>query len=204
MGALAEASDGKLLKLLKRGSEDAFTTLYRRHQGSVYRFAFQMSGSPIVAEEVTQEVFVALIEGNHRFEPSRGSLPTYLLGMARHMVLRFIERDLPYAPVENATGESKSLSPGSPEDPLAALVRMESIRSVHKAILSLPRHYREAVVLCDLNEMTYEEAAAVLGCSVGTVRSRLHRARTLLLQKLKGEKGHEGAGKALEPNRCLA
>jgi RNA polymerase sigma-70 factor (ECF subfamily) len=204
MGGLTEVSDGKLLKLLRRGSEEAFKALYRRYQGSIYRFAFEMSGSPSVAEEVTQEVFTALIEGNHRFDSSRGSLAAYLLGMTRHVVLRSIARDRPHVSVEEATGEGKCLSPPSAEDPLAALVRRESIRSVQEAILSLPRHYREAVVLCDLNEMTYDEAAAVLECSVGTVRSRLHRGRVLLLQKLRGEESLEGASKASEPRRCLA
>jgi len=204
MGVRTEVSDRKLLRLLRRGSEDAFIALYRRHQGSVYRFAYQMSGSPYLAEEATQEVFTALIEGNHHFDPTRGSLPTYLLGMARHMVLRSMERNRPYVSAHEATGEGKTLSPASPEDPLAALVRMESIRSVQQAILSLPRHYREAVVLCDLNEMTYDEAAAVLECSVGTVRSRLHRARVLLFQKLRGEESLGGASRAFEPRRCPA
>lgn len=200
----AEVCDEKLLRLLKSGSEEAFLTLYRRYQGSVYRFAFEISGSPSVAEDVTQEVFTVLIEGSHGFDPSRGSLLPYLLGMARHLVLRSVDRDRTRASAAEATGEGKNVSSASREDPHNALIRLESIRSVQRATLSLPQHYREAVALCDLNEMTYQEAAAVLECSVGTVRSRLHRGRMLLLQKLKGEKGLEGAGKALEPKRCLA
>ena len=201
-GMAAEIADEKLLTLLKSGSEEAFVALYRRHQGSVYRFAFGISGSESLAEEVTQEAFTALIEGNHGFDPSRGRLGPYLLGMARHLVLRSLARDRAHVSVEEAVGEGQSLSPSSPEDPQAVLARNESIRSLHKAILSLPQHYREAVVLCDLHEMSYDEASAVLECSVGTVRSRLHRGRTLLLQKLKGEKGVEGANKAIEPKRC--
>jgi RNA polymerase sigma-70 factor (ECF subfamily) len=82
--------------------------------------------------------------------------------------------------------------------------RRESIHLVQQAILSLPEHYREAVVLCDLNEMSYEDTASVLGCSVGTVRSRLHRGRALLIQKLGGGKQVEADSKAIDPSRCLA
>jgi len=82
--------------------------------------------------------------------------------------------------------------------------RRETIHSVRQAILSLPGHYREAVVLCDLNEMSYQDTAAVLGCSVGTVRSRLHRGRALLMQKLTGGIKAEAGNEAIDPNRCLA
>jgi len=73
---------------------------------------------------------------------------------------------------------------------------------VQQAILRLPEHYREAVVLCELQEMSYEDAASVLGCSVGTVRSRLHRGRALLIQKLTGGSRVETAQEAVDPTRC--
>ena len=81
-------------------------------------------------------------------------------------------------------------------DLMADVTRKETIDSVRKAVLSLPEHYREVVVLCDLQEMDYAEAAAALGCAVGTVRSRLHRARAMLLEKLRPRRGvtHELSG----------
>ena len=69
----------------------------------------------------------------------------------------------------------------SPSD----LVQQETIDRVRQAVLSLPENYREVVTLCDLQEMSYEEAASLLGCAVGTIRSRLHRARSLLMEKLR-------------------
>ena len=69
-------------------------------------------------------------------------------------------------------------------DPLGDLTRAESIEALREAVLTLPVRYREAVVLCDLQEMTYADAAAAIGCAVGTVRSRLHRGRALLAVKL--------------------
>ncbi|NBO65110.1 MAG: sigma-70 family RNA polymerase sigma factor [Acidobacteria bacterium] len=67
------------------------------------------------------------------------------------------------------------------------LIRRETIDSVRQAVLALPEHYREAIILCDLHEMSYQEVAQILGCSLGTVRSRLHRGRLLLLDRLRGE-----------------
>ena len=207
MAELTETRDEQLLRLMQAGDEDAFTTLYRRRQAGVYRFVLGMSGSAPLAEDVTQEVFMALIEDNRGYDPARGSLAAYLLGMARHQALRFLKRDRTYVSVPQTWEGSKDggeLAPLSSEDPHAAMSRRETIHSVQQAILSLPEHYREAVVLCELNEMSYEEAASVLGCSVGTVRSRLHRGRALLIQKLTGGSRIEAGNEAIDPNRCLA
>jgi RNA polymerase sigma-70 factor (ECF subfamily) len=207
MAGVAEIRDEQLLRMVQLGDEDAFTMLYRRRQGAVYRFVLEMSGSASLAEDVTQEVFMALIRDNRGYDPSRGSLGAYLLGMARHHALRLIKRDRTYvsiSPTRDGSWDSGDLAPLSPENPHSELSRRESIHLVQQAILSLPEHYREAVVVCDLNEMSYEDAASVLGCSVGTVRSRLHRGRALLIQKLTGGKKVEADSKAIDPNRCLA
>jgi len=207
MAELTDLRDEQLLRLMQGGEEDAFTTLYRRRQGSIYRFVLEMSGSAPLAEDVTQEVFMALVRESRGFDPTRGSLIAYLLGMARHHALRLLKRDqtyVPVAPEEEHWRNQGDIAPVSGEDPHSAMARRETIQSVRQAILSLPEHYREAVVLCDLNEMSYEETASVLGCSVGTVRSRLHRGRALLLQKLTGGVRVEPSREALNGNRCLA
>jgi RNA polymerase sigma-70 factor (ECF subfamily) len=207
MAGVTEIQDGQLLRMMQLGDEDAFTTLYRRRQGGIYRFVLEMSGSPSLAEDVTQEVFMALIRDNRGYDPSRGSLGAYLLGMARHHALRLIKRDRTYVSISqtrDGSWDSGDLAPLSPENPHSEMSRRESIHWVQQAILSLPEHYREAVVVCDLNEMSYEDAASVLGCSVGTVRSRLHRGRALLIQKLAGGKKVEAGTKAIDPSRCLA
>jgi len=152
-------------------------------------------------------VFMALIRESRGYDPSRGCLIAYLLGMARHHALRFLKRDQTY--VAGPLGEEGWRDYGdavaaSGEDPHSSMARRETIDSVRQAILSLPEHYREAVVLCDLNEMSYEDTASVLGCSVGTVRSRLHRGRALLIQKLTAGVKIEAGQKAIDPNRCLA
>jgi len=169
-------SDRDLLRGVQAGDEEAFSLLYRRWQGPVYRFALRMSGSPPLAEDVTQEVFMALLRRSDGYDPSRGELSSYLHGIARNMARRRLERERGLEPLGDEAGR---------DDPMADLVRRERADLVWDGILTLPLHYREAVVLCDLQGLSYEEAALALGCAVGTVRSRLHRGRDQLGQRLR-------------------
>lgn len=182
-----ESPDDDLLRRIQAGDEAAFTALYRRWQGPLYRFALRMSGRTAVAEDATQETFMTLLRGGGGFDARRGSLTAYLFGIARHRVQHRLERERPYVAMEDEEGAPSGGAglPASGDDPLDALARRERIERVRDAVLSLPLHYREAVVLCDLHHASYEEAAAALGCAVGTVRSRLHRGRDLLLGKLR-------------------
>jgi len=187
-------SDDELLTLLRAGDESAFVALYRRRQAGVYRFALRMSGSETIAEDVTQEVFMTLMRGDSRYDPSRGSFSAYLFGVARNQVLRRLEKDRFLSPIYDVDEDPDSSTPESLTafaDPLTCLTRKEVIASVRQAVLALPAHYREVVVLCDLQEMSYADASAALGCAVGTVRSRLHRARALLVEKLRAHRTAE-------------
>lgn len=184
MTLLQNLSDDDLLRRMQAGSEQAFTTLNRRRQASIYRFALHMSGSASVAEEVTQEVFMALIRQSGSYKCARGSLQSYLYGIARHHVLRHFERSGSLVAIGDADGE-EDLNFAVGQNALSDLTRAENIELVRRAILALPPLYREAVVLCDLHEMSYADAAGVIGCALGTVRSRLHRGRALLLEKLR-------------------
>jgi len=178
-------SDAELLLLMSSGEESACASLFQRHQGTVYRFALLMSGSPNIADEVTQEVFLFLIREPQRFDGTRGTLPAYLHGVARNHVLRVLKRERPYVPLlEEADEESTVQEVAAADDPLRDCSRNEMIKLVRDAVLSLPTHYREVVVLCDFQEMSCADAAAVLDCAIGTVNSRLHRGHALLLKKL--------------------
>jgi RNA polymerase sigma-70 factor (ECF subfamily) len=182
MRAFTTPSDEDLLRGMRSGDEQAFVVLYRRRQSEIYRYALHMSGSTALAEEVTQEVFMALIRDSKQFDPERGPLLAYLYGVARHQVLRRIERDRTYVPLETEDLDRILPAKGSVAEDL---LRREAVDTVRRAVLSLPANYREVVVLCDLQEMTYEQAAGLLECAVGTVRSRLHRGRALLATKLR-------------------
>ncbi|MEK7406541.1 MAG: RNA polymerase sigma factor [Acidobacteriota bacterium] len=182
-------SDEELLRGVVAGDEESFTVLYRRRQAGIYRFALRMSGSEAAAEDVTQEVFLTLAREASRYDPARGPVTAYLFGIARKQVLRWVARTRLERAVDPLPEQAE---PGA--GPLERLAREESIEWVRAAVLSLPPHYREVVALCDLDGMSYEEAAATLECAVGTVRSRLHRARGLLAEKLRRSGVAEPAG----------
>ena len=209
MKASPEYSDEELLRLTVAGDADAFTTLYRRRQAGIYRFALQMCGSEGIAEDVTQEVFMTLMRESQIFDPSRGTLAAYLYGIARNQVLRRLEKERHFVALVDDTLEEGSAAPSeqaatAAHDPLAELTRHELIESVQQAVLALPAHYREVVVLCELHEMSYAEAAATLGCAVGTVRSRLHRARAMLVERLREVRQRETGVADFDPLRCFA
>jgi len=164
--------DVRLLADIAAGVENAFVELYRRRQHDVYRFAFAMARSRSFAQDVTQEVFLNVLENASRFDSAKGSVRSWLFGCARYVTLdrlRLERRWTDDMPPEAATFDG--------DERLLAEQRVERL---HAAIARLPVEYREALVLAELQELTYAETAAVLACPVGTVRSRLHRARTLL------------------------
>jgi RNA polymerase sigma-70 factor (ECF subfamily) len=89
-------------------------------------------------------------------------------------------------------------------DPLADLTRDEMVEAVRRAVLALPAHYREVVLLCYLHELSYAEAADVIGCELGTVRSRLHRARALLAERLDAMNAADAPQRSVNLLRRLA
>jgi RNA polymerase sigma-70 factor (ECF subfamily) len=206
MKAQTDLSDSELLQSMLAGDEGALAALYGRRQKGIFRFALQMSGSPAMAEDVTQEVFMVLIREGHTFDPSRGSLNAFLLGVARNHVLRRLRRERFYVAMQEKGENDRNSNQASKTTtgPLDDLSRTEKIESVRKAVLALPERYREVVVLCDLEELSYVEAAEILGCAVGTVRSRLHRGRALLVQKLRPSHEEETAQPATKTARCFA
>ena len=179
--------DGDLLRLISRGDEDAFLAFYRRYQGPVYRFALQMSGKVEIAEEVTQDVFMVVMGSPRQYDSKRGSVSAYLYGVARNFVLRRLEQERPYLTALDDPDSEYADVTAADQDLLADLTRNERIESLRNAVLALPPAYREVVVLCDLHELDYAEAAAALDCAIGTIRSRLHRARALLAEKMRAE-----------------
>ena len=206
MNLKSDLSDSELLRSMLAGDEEALALLYRRRQSGVYRFALQMSGSKTIAEDVTQEVFLFLMREGHVFDPARGSVSAFLLGVARNHVLRRLRVEQLLAPLgDDSDEDAPFLHASSDLCPLDDLTRAETIESVRKAVLSLPSKYREVVVLCELQDVSYGETAEILGCAIGTVRSRLHRARALLLEKLRPATAVEETGSAtVKSARCFA
>ena len=182
---LDPVEEKNLIDQMLAGDEAAFDQIYRLFHGPVFRFAVQMTGSRANSEEILQEVFLSLVQKGEAFDPGRGRLISCLYGIARNK----INRSFSAGHWREKSLESEA--PGildhalAPDDPAAELVRLEEIENLRRGILSLPERYREVVALCDLSEMSYEEAADIIQCSIGTVRSRLHRGRTLLIEKMR-------------------
>jgi RNA polymerase sigma-70 factor (ECF subfamily) len=176
------SDDETLAARMASGDGQAFEELFRRYQGRLYRFARQMGSSKETAEDVTQEVFVALMETGERFDPALGSLAVYLYGIARNLVRRRVRRTVTHPEVELDRLAEGGLAAAA-GSVLDRLERLEAVASLRRAIASLPARYREVIVLCELHEMSYEEAALVVGCPIGTIRSRLSRARRVLVQR---------------------
>lgn len=169
--------DEELMRGIARGSEADFVDLYRRHQSDLFRFAWHMTGSPEAAEEAVQETFLAVMKRPEGWREGRGPVRAFLFGIARNQVLRQIGGSREFDVLDE--------DPAGGEDLLDGLEREERIAAVNSAIRSLPGPYREVTVLCDLEEQPYEDAARLPGCPVGTVRSRLSRARRMLESKLR-------------------
>jgi RNA polymerase sigma-70 factor (ECF subfamily) len=146
---------------------------------------------------------MALLRDGCGFDPDRGTLSGYLYGIARKLLLRQMERGRGDVPLETESEEKVLPGLAVTDNALDDLTHREGIEALRRAIGTLPRRYREVVVLCDLEEVDYADAAGVLGCPIGTVRSRLHRARALLLEKLNQDRQPRPSVSTLKPIRCF-
>lgn len=202
---LSSRSDAELLHLALHGDEPAFLVLYQRLKGNIFRYAFYMTNSSSAAEEVTQEVFISLLKDGRNYRPDRGEVAAFAFGMARNFVRRIERRERSYQPIppdQALETLSGNLISGSESLP-GQMIRGELVDRVQAAVASLPDHYRQVVVLCDLCEISYADAAAQLECPIGTVRSRLNRAHTLLAGKLKPLRKPQRGIAAAGPEGCV-
>jgi RNA polymerase sigma-70 factor (ECF subfamily) len=178
--------DDVLLRRAAKGDEESFTLLYRRHQAALYRFALRMTGNAWAAEEVVQDVFMTLMREPRKYDAGRGAVGAFLFGIARNRVMKHLERLPREVSLEEPNGNGSHTSEAAVNrfTPAHWVEQQERSERVRAAVLDLPPEFREAVVLCELEELSYEEAAQLSGCPIGTIRSRLHRGRALLMAKL--------------------
>ncbi|MDT7687336.1 MAG: hypothetical protein QOJ70_762 [Acidobacteriota bacterium] len=174
-------TDEKLLHKAGRGDEAAFLVLYERHRDTVFRFAYRMLGSAALAEEVTHDCFLSLVRRPDAFDPARASLSTYLYAAVRNLTAKHLRRHGGEFSVDDLTDEPAA---EEREGPLSLLLEAELSDEVRKAVMALPPLQREVIVLVEFEELTLAETAAVVGADVGTIKSRLHRARRRLRRTL--------------------
>jgi RNA polymerase sigma-70 factor (ECF subfamily) len=165
--------DAELLSRALRGDRAAFATLYDRHAAAVYAYAVRLTGDRSAAEDVTQEAFLGLVKGV-RYDARRPFM-AWMLTIARNEAYDLLRR---------RRSRRESALGGAPEPAAAAVPDLGTRDHVETALRALPDEFREAVWLCDGLEMSYREAAEVMGCEVGTVGSRVARGRALLKREL--------------------
>jgi RNA polymerase sigma-70 factor (ECF subfamily) len=195
--------DAQLVERLKQRDEHAFLDLYDRHRRAVYRFLRHTTGSVDAAEELTQAVFVAILDAIcsgaiEQFDPEKGTLEGYLLGIARNLarkerrkIHRLVSLESAFETPEWNRFLEEFCQENQKGDAETLLAVQAELRTLYRAILELPDHYRETIVLCSLQEKSYQEVAAILQCSEGTVASRMNRAKALLAAKLRGAAADE-------------
>jgi RNA polymerase sigma-70 factor (ECF subfamily) len=159
----------------REGDENAFREMYRQTQGPLFRYLRRMGLPEGQAEEVVQESYFQLLRRPEGFDPALGSLQGYLLGVARRIAWR------QWGDRETVEFVPEIAAEDNPEEHAGSRQRQDAVR---RAVATLPAHYREAVVLCEMENLSYEQAAEAMGCPVGTVRSRLFRAKEILMARL--------------------
>jgi RNA polymerase sigma-70 factor (ECF subfamily) len=186
---MTTATDLDLLRQKRDGQSAAFQALYRRHQGSLYRFALLRCGSGDTAADIVQETFLGLLTGSFAFDPLRGQLQNFLFGVARNLILKHEEPRRRMASLTRDGGgddDDELELDGEAPCPLQRVLANEQAEAVRRALAQLPAHYRDCVILYELHDMSYLEIADICQLDIGTVRSRLSRGRAALAKKLGG------------------
>ena len=187
---LAAVDSAVLVARLAEGEAAALDELYRREAGPVYRYALALGGNAAWAADATQEAFVALASRPHGFDAARGTLGAYLAGVARHALAAQWRAQRQETPLEE--GDDDDALEAAALSPEQLLVQVQDGAQVWSALRRLPPPFREALVLVDLQERPYAEAAQIAGVEINTLRTRLHRARQKLAAQLGAAGGSRG------------
>ena len=170
--------DSERMARLAAGDAHALRELYEKHGRALLRFSSAMCHSRQAAEDLVHDTFVALLRGPHLFDPAQGNVFGYLCGVLRHRVSRHFRLQRRWVELDGAVEHAVHA------DPCDEVARSEASAVFRRALLELPLQHREVIALCDLEELPYHVVATILDCPIGTVRSRLHRARALLTLRL--------------------
>ncbi len=177
-------SEANLIEKIAQGDESAFDEIYRDYRNRVYGFVYRMTINQAIAEDITHEVFVVLIERPERFQAGRGSLLTFLCAVARNRVMNHLRRkhnaDVGFDEFENFD----ALEDETRGNPLADLLNQELAARIEICIAALPPLQREVIILREFQELSYEEIASVTEAGLSAVKARLHRARQTLAKQL--------------------
>ena len=177
------SSDSECMARLAAGDGNALCELYQRHRRALLRFSSAMCRSRQAAEDMVHDTFVALMREPVSFNPAQGTVFGYLCGVLRHRVSRHFRQQKRWVALD-MDSDSSPVHISDTQSPADEIARSEITAALRRAMLELPLQHREIIALCDLEELPYTTVAGILDCPVGTVRSRLHRARALLTIRL--------------------
>jgi len=180
---LKHGDDEEIMTRLAAGDPAALRELYERHGRALLRFSAAMCRSRQSAEDLVHDTFVALLRGPSLFDPAQGSVFGYLCGVLRHRISRHYRQQKRWVALDSSDEAPVTLDRESP-GPADEIARSQVTAAFRRALLELPLQHREIIALCDLEELPYQTVAGILDCPIGTVRSRLHRARALLTLRL--------------------
>lgn len=187
---IGERGDEDLMLEHGKGSEEAFAELVRRHQRGVLNYVYRMLQNRQMAEEITQEVFLALVKNAQRYKPT-AKFTTYLYAIASNMVskewLKRKRRPRVFSLFSswNGSGDDDTFHPLSQlsdekADTLREFKKGEVSDAVNAALQELPEHQREAFVLRRFQDLSYKEISQVTRVPIGTAKSRVVRAERAL------------------------
>lgn len=187
----AERSDEELMLLFKQGSRDAFEELFARHHRRIIHFCYRMTGDQARAEEAAQEIFLRIARAASTYQPT-AKFTTWAYQVARRTTLNYLrdEKDgaekVPIPVGEEQDDGSPAPALRGPEtlDPERMAWGAEVRDRMLAALRELPEGYRSALILAGAEGLSYQEAATVLGITVQAVKSRVFRAREMLLARL--------------------
>lgn len=183
-------TDADLLPRCRVGDEVAWRELVTRHTRRVFGLAYRFTGRVDEAEDLTQEVFVKVYQTLGRYRESDGPFGGWLMAVARNHAIDHYRRRKQERLRRADDPAALEAMPAREEHPIAGLEREERARLVHSGLQSLPLDLRLPLILCDLQGLPYEAIASELGIPLGTVKSRINRARLELAKRLVGR--HRG------------
>jgi RNA polymerase sigma-70 factor (ECF subfamily) len=177
-------TDADLLPRCRQGDEGAWRELVSRHTRRVFSVSYQFTGRVDEAEDLTQEIFIKVYQTLHRFDPSSGAFGAWVTTVARHHAIDQYRRRRQERSRRVFDPEVLTRAHASGEGPAERAEREQRAQLVHRGLRALPADLREPLILCDLQGMPYAEIASLLGVPLGTIKSRINRARIELARRL--------------------
>jgi RNA polymerase sigma-70 factor (ECF subfamily) len=171
--AMQKLADEDLMALVERKDAGAFEILYDRHGGAAYSLAHRIVGDPEAAEDVTQEAFLSIWRSGARFDPARGSVRSWTLGVVRNRSIDTLRRQAGKAPKLDYDDDAALAAQPSGELTESEAIRRETARRVRGAMRDLPEEQSEVIGLAYFGGFTHSEIAQMLSMPLGTVKGRM-------------------------------